>query len=73
MNLKDQYLDRAHEIIGERTPEEEKYDNEVLLWPEKTGKIRKAINKANTQMKHCNTTAITLQTSGNTTIIYFTI
>ena len=25
----------------------EKYDNEVLLWLEKTGKIRKAINKAN--------------------------
>ena len=47
MNLIDQYLDRAHEIIGERTPEEEKYDNEVLLWLEKTGKIRKAINKAN--------------------------
>lgn len=47
MNQIDQYLDRAHEIIGERTPEEEKYDNEVLLWLEKTKKIRKAINKAN--------------------------
>jgi len=47
MNLIDQHLDRAHEIIGERTPREEKYDNEVLLWLEKTGKIRKAINKAN--------------------------
>ena len=47
MNPIDQYLDRANEIIGERTPREEKYDNEVLLWLEKTGKIRKAINKAN--------------------------
>ena len=47
MNLIDQHLDRANEIIGERTPREEKYDNEVLLWLEKTGKIRKAINKAN--------------------------
>jgi len=47
MNLIDQHLDRANEIIGERTLREEKYDNEVLLWLEKTGKIRKAINKAN--------------------------
>ncbi|WDN88803.1 hypothetical protein BuS5_01771 [Desulfosarcina sp. BuS5] len=52
MNLTDQYFDRAHEIIGERTPEEKKYDNEVLLWLEKTGKIRKAINTAN--KKHPN-------------------
>lgn len=47
MNLIDQHLDRANEIIGERTTREEKYDDEVLLWLEKTGKIRKAINKAN--------------------------
>ena len=47
MNQINQYLDRAHEIMGERTPEEEKYDSEVLLWLEKTKKIRKAINKAN--------------------------
>ncbi len=47
MNLIDKYLERANEIIGDRTPEEEEYDREVLLWLEKTGKIRKAINKAN--------------------------
>ena len=42
-----EYLDRANEIIGERTKEEEAYDNEVIKYLEKYGKIRKAVNKAN--------------------------
>ncbi len=47
MNLIDQYLLRSKEIIGDRTPEEEQYDNEVIKWLKKYGKIRKAINEAN--------------------------
>jgi hypothetical protein len=43
----DQYLERANEIIGDRSKEEEKYDNEVVKWLRKQGKIRKALNKAN--------------------------
>ena len=43
----EQYLERANEIIGERSKEEEKYDNEVVKWLRKQGKIRKALNKAN--------------------------
>lgn len=43
----EQYLKRANEIIGERSKEEEKYDNEVVKWLKKQGKIRKALNKAN--------------------------
>jgi len=45
-NIQD-YLDRANEIIGERTEEEVAYDNEVIKYLEKYGKIRKAVNKAN--------------------------
>jgi len=41
------YLDRANDIIGERTNAEEKYDNEVVASLKKYGKIRKAINAAN--------------------------
>ena len=41
------YLERANEIIGDRSKEEELYDNEVVKWLKKYGKIRKALNKAN--------------------------
>jgi len=47
MSLIDQYFQRSQDIIGDRTPEEERYDNEVIKWLKKYGKIRKAINKAN--------------------------
>jgi len=47
MSLIDQYLQRSQDIIGERTAHEERYDNEVIKWLKKYGKIRKAINKAN--------------------------
>ncbi|RDH80896.1 MAG: hypothetical protein DIZ78_17715 [endosymbiont of Escarpia spicata] len=47
MSLIDQYMQRSQDIIGERTPEEEKYDNELIKNLKKYGKIRKAINKAN--------------------------
>ena len=47
MDLVKLYLDRAAEIIGERTPGEERYDREVVLWLEKGKPIRKAIAKAN--------------------------
>jgi len=47
MSTIDQYLQRSNEIIGERTREEERYDDEVLKSLEKYGKIRKALNKAN--------------------------
>jgi hypothetical protein len=45
-NLK-QYLERADEIIGERTPDEEKYDREVIRWMRKGKTVAKAIAKAN--------------------------
>ena len=47
MSLIEQYLERSNDIIGERTQAEERYDNEVIKWLKKYGKIRKAINKAN--------------------------
>jgi len=47
MKEMDLYLDRANEIIGDRSKEEELYDNEVVKWLKKYGKIRKALNKAN--------------------------
>ena len=47
MDLLEQYLDRANEIIGYRTKEEERYDKEVLRWFRKGKDIKKAINKAN--------------------------
>lgn len=47
MNVFDEYLERANAIIGVRTKEEEMYDNEVVKWLRKYGKIRKALNKAN--------------------------
>ena len=47
MDFLEQYLDRANEIIGDRTKEEERYENEVLRWIRKGKGIKKAINKAN--------------------------
>ena len=47
MDFLKQYLDRANEIIGERTPEEEKYDREVIRWLRKGKSITKAIAKTN--------------------------
>jgi Skp family chaperone for outer membrane proteins len=47
MDFLEQYFDRANEIIGERTKEEERYDKEVLKWLRKGKNIQKAINRAN--------------------------
>ena len=47
MDILKQYTERANEIIGERTPDEEKYDREVICWIRKGKSIRKAIAKAN--------------------------
>ena len=47
MNILKQYTERAKEIIGERTPDEEKYDREVIRWMRRGKSINKAIAKAN--------------------------
>jgi len=47
MDLLKDYLERAAEIIGERTTEEEIYDDEIVAWIEKGRSIRVAITKAN--------------------------
>ena len=47
MDIFEQYLNRSQEIIGERTQDEIRYDNEVLKWLRKGRNIRKAIDKAN--------------------------
>ena len=47
MDILKQYTKRANEIIGERTPDEEKYDCEVIRWMRKGQGINKAIAKAN--------------------------
>ena len=47
MDLINYYIARSAEIIGERTPAEEKYDREILRWIEKGKSIRKAIDRAN--------------------------
>jgi hypothetical protein len=41
------YTERADEIIGERTPDEQKYDHEVIRWLRRGKSISKAIAKAN--------------------------
>ena len=46
MDFFEQYLNRANEIVGGRTKEEERYDKEVLRWLRKGKGIKKAINKA---------------------------
>jgi len=47
MDILKQYLERSAEIVGERTPEEEKYGREVIRWMKKGKPIKKAIAKAN--------------------------
>ncbi len=47
MDILKQYLERANEIIGERTPDEQKYDHEVTRWLRRGKSITKAIAKAN--------------------------
>jgi hypothetical protein len=47
MDIINQYIARAKEIIGNRTPGEIKYDNEVVRWLRKGKGIKKAITKAN--------------------------
>ena len=47
MSFLDQYLQRSQEIIGDRSPAEKRYDNEVLRWLRKGKNIKKAIEKAN--------------------------
>ena len=46
MDLLKQHLELAAEVIGERTPDEGKYDREVIRWIRKGKSIRKAIAKA---------------------------
>jgi len=40
------YLDRSHEIIGERTPEEVAHDNEVIKQLRKGRNVKKALKMA---------------------------
>jgi len=47
VNVLKEYIDRAEEIVGERTPDEEKYDREVIRWLHRGKNINKAIAKAN--------------------------
>ncbi|MBA3355728.1 MAG: hypothetical protein H0U18_07275 [Pyrinomonadaceae bacterium] len=47
MDVLKQYITRANEIIGERTPDEQKYDHEVIRWMRRGKSINKAIAKAN--------------------------
>lgn len=47
MDILKQYLSRADEIIGERTPNEQKYDREVIRWMRRGKGVTKAIAKAN--------------------------
>lgn len=41
-----QYLLKSNELIGVRTADQTKYDNEVVRWLNKGKSIRKAITKA---------------------------
>ncbi len=47
MDILKQYISRANEIIGERTPNEQRYDHEVIRWMRRGKSITKAIAKAN--------------------------
>jgi len=47
LDILKQYIERANEIIGERTPDEEKYDREVIRWIRRGKSISKAVAKAN--------------------------
>jgi len=42
-----EFTARINEIIGDRTPDEERYDREVLRWMRKGKSVSKAIGKAN--------------------------
>ena len=43
VNVLKQYIDRAEEIVGERTPDEEKYDREVIRWLRRGKNITKPL------------------------------
>ncbi len=47
MDILKQYLSRADEIIRERTPDEQKYDREVIRWMRRGKSVTKAIARAN--------------------------
>ena len=47
MDFLKQYVTRANEIIGEPTPDEQKYDHEIIRWIRRGKSISKAIAKAN--------------------------
>ena len=47
MDFLKQHLELAAEVIGKRTPDEEKYDREVIRWMRRGKTISKAIAKAN--------------------------
>lgn len=47
MDILKQQLELAAEVIGERTPNEEKYDREVVRWMRRGKTVGKAIAKAN--------------------------
>jgi hypothetical protein len=47
LDLLKQHLELAAKVIGERTPDEEKYDREVIRWMRRGKTISKAIAKAN--------------------------
>jgi hypothetical protein len=47
VNVLKQHINRAEEIVGQRTPDEEKYDREVIHWLRRGKNIKKAIAKAN--------------------------
>jgi hypothetical protein len=47
VDILNQYIERANEIIGERTPDEQKYDREVIGWLRRGKTISKALAKAN--------------------------
>jgi carbonic anhydrase len=47
LDLLKQHLELAAEVIGERTPDEEKYDREIIRWMRRGKTISKAIAKAN--------------------------
>jgi len=42
-----EFTGRSNEIIGDRTPDEERYDREVLRWMRKGKSVSKSIGKAN--------------------------
>ena len=42
-----EFTARINEMIGNRTPDEERYDREVLRWMRKGKSVSKAIGKAN--------------------------